>query len=188
MPSEAAISLPALPQGSLQGREAFRQAVRDAIAHAAAAPAQFSQLIFCDPDFADWPLGERAVADALQVWALRGHGQLLLLASRYDEVHSACTRFSCNGGACGATRSKRAPAAPRTRLTCLACSGRPPGRCAAFLPCIACAWQATRPIAASRCAQNWTNGWAAACLLFRHPCWVCKSLFTICSWARKTRA
>lgn len=86
MPSEAATSLPALPQGSLQGREAFRQAVRDAIAHAAAAPAQFNQLIFCDPDFADWPLGERAVADALQAWALRGHGQLLLLASRYDEV------------------------------------------------------------------------------------------------------
>ena len=86
MSSEAATSLPALPQGSLQGREAFRQAVRDAIAHAAAAPAQFSQLIFCDPDFADWPLGERAVADALQAWALRGHGQLLLLASRYDEV------------------------------------------------------------------------------------------------------
>ena len=86
MPSEAATSLPALPQGSLQGREAFRQAVRDAIAHAAAAPAQFSQLIFCDPDFADWPLGERAVADALQAWALRGHGQLLLLANHYDEV------------------------------------------------------------------------------------------------------
>ena len=85
-PPETAPGLPDLPQGPLQGRPAFQQAVRNAIAHAAAAPARFGQLVFCDPDFADWPLGERAVTQALQAWALRGHGQLLLLACRYDEV------------------------------------------------------------------------------------------------------
>ena len=86
-------ALPDLPQGPLQGREAFRQAVRDGIAHAAAAPAQFNQLVFCDTDFADWPLGERAVAEALQAWALRGSGHLLLLACRYDEVLRLHPRF-----------------------------------------------------------------------------------------------
>ena len=39
--------------------------MRDALACAAAHPARFSELLLCDPDFADWPLGERPVVEHL---------------------------------------------------------------------------------------------------------------------------
>ena len=82
-----------LPRGALQGREAFRQAVRDDLACAAAHPARFSELLLCDPDFADWPLGERPVVEHLQAWALRGQGRLTLLAGRYDELQRQAPLF-----------------------------------------------------------------------------------------------
>jgi len=61
---------PALPVGRLQGRQQFADLVRQAI-EAAAAQA-WSPLVLSDADFEDWPLGERAVVQALQDWAGQG--------------------------------------------------------------------------------------------------------------------
>jgi hypothetical protein len=55
---------PALPSGRFAGRDAFQQLVRDALA--AAAREGWREIILCDADFGDWPLGERSVAQSLQ--------------------------------------------------------------------------------------------------------------------------
>ena len=44
------------------------------------------------PDFADWPLGERAVADALQAWSTGGRS-LKMLAHRFDVFERHHARF-----------------------------------------------------------------------------------------------
>jgi hypothetical protein len=43
------------------------------------------EIWLCDVDFADWPLGERAVVEALTRWAY-AHRRLTLLACHFDEV------------------------------------------------------------------------------------------------------
>lgn len=80
-----------LPQGRLQGREAFRQAVRDALRHAAAQTG-WREIILSDASFADWPLGEREVVETLHAWARHGQ-RLTLLARRYDDVPRRHPRF-----------------------------------------------------------------------------------------------
>lgn len=80
----------ALPQGRLQGRSVFAQAVRDALQ--AAAREGWNELIFCDANFADWPLGERAVADALQAWS-RGGRRFVMLAMDYSGLPRQHARF-----------------------------------------------------------------------------------------------
>ena len=72
-----------LPASPLEGREAFRQCVRDAL-HIACT-ASWSPLIVCDLDFADWPLGEREVVERLHDWSRSGH-RWIMLAGRYDLI------------------------------------------------------------------------------------------------------
>ncbi|HSV45781.1 MAG TPA: hypothetical protein VLJ58_08335 [Ramlibacter sp.] len=79
-----------LPSGRFAGREDFRQLVRDALS--SAAREGWSQIILCDASFEDWPLGERAVAQALQEWSASGR-RCTLLARRYDEVVRGHARF-----------------------------------------------------------------------------------------------
>lgn len=79
-----------LPQGRLHGRSVFVQAVRDAVQ--AAAREGWNELILCDADFADWPLGERAVVEALQGWA-RGGRRFLMLAMDYSGLPRQHARF-----------------------------------------------------------------------------------------------
>ncbi|QEA11794.1 hypothetical protein [Comamonas flocculans] len=79
-----------LATGRFDGREAFRQLVRDAL-HQAAAEG-WPELLLCDADFADWPLGERAVVESLQAWA-GGRRRLVLLAGHYDAVLRLHPRF-----------------------------------------------------------------------------------------------
>jgi len=74
---------PALPSGRFEGRVAFQQLVRDALA--CAAREGWRELILSDADFDDWPLGERAVAESLHDWSATGR-KITLLARRYDEV------------------------------------------------------------------------------------------------------
>lgn len=81
---------PALPSGRFLGRSEFQQLVRDALA--CAAREGWREIILCDADFADWPLGERAVAQALQDWSASGR-RCVLLAKRYDEVVRRHARF-----------------------------------------------------------------------------------------------
>lgn len=81
---------PVLYEGRFEGREAFRRAVRDALA--CAAREGWQELVFCDADFADWPLGEREVVQSLQNWAHTGR-KLTMLAKTYDEVVRLHPRF-----------------------------------------------------------------------------------------------
>jgi hypothetical protein len=80
----------ALPSGRFEGREAFRQLVRDALA--TAARQGWRELILSDAGFEDWPLGERAVAESLQAWSSSGR-HCTLLARRYDQVARLHPRF-----------------------------------------------------------------------------------------------
>lgn len=80
----------ALPSGRFMGREAFQQLVRDAFA--CAAREGWREIILCDADFADWPLGERAVAQSLQDWSATGR-RCTLLARRYDALVQRHARF-----------------------------------------------------------------------------------------------
>lgn len=82
--------LPGLPSGRFEGRTAFQQLVRDALA--TAAREGWREIIVSDADFADWPLGERAVAESLKAWSSSGR-RITLLARRYDEVVMRHARF-----------------------------------------------------------------------------------------------
>lgn len=79
-----------LPEGAFHGRETFQQLIRDALA--AAAREGWREIVLSDPDFADWPLYERAVAQSLQDWSQSGR-KCTLLARRYDDVVRRHARF-----------------------------------------------------------------------------------------------
>ena len=74
----------------LSGRLAFQHAVREAIEQAA--DHGLPWMFWCDLDFADWPLKERAVVETLQRWALGG-GRLRMLASDFRGVQQHAARF-----------------------------------------------------------------------------------------------
>jgi hypothetical protein len=80
----------ALPSGRFEGREAFQQLVRDALA--CAAREGWREIILSDADFEDWPLGERDVAQSLQDWSTGGR-RCVLLARRWDGVVRRHARF-----------------------------------------------------------------------------------------------
>lgn len=84
------VEVQALPSGRFEGRLAFQQLVRDALA--CAAREGWREIILCDASFADWPLGERSVAQSLQDWSRTGR-RVTLLAKRYDEVVRRHARF-----------------------------------------------------------------------------------------------
>lgn len=79
-----------LPQGRFEGRVAFQQLVRDALA--TAAREGWREIILSDAHFQDWPLGERAVAESLQAWARSGR-RMTILAGGYDEIIRRHPRF-----------------------------------------------------------------------------------------------
>lgn len=79
-----------LPSGRFEGREAFQQLVRDAIACAAAE--DWPALLLCDPNFHDWPLGERAVTESLQQWARTGR-HFVVIAADFNAIVRRHARF-----------------------------------------------------------------------------------------------
>ena len=52
----------------------------------------WSRLLLCDPDFADWPLGEREVVEGLNAWARQGRG-MRLLAREFGTLRQLHPRF-----------------------------------------------------------------------------------------------
>ncbi|RYF14606.1 MAG: hypothetical protein EOO30_17525 [Comamonadaceae bacterium] len=88
--SEFPAGAPGLPGGRFEGREAFRQLVRDALA--CAAREGWREIILSDASFEEWPLGERAVSESLHAWARAGR-HMVLLARRYDHVMREHARF-----------------------------------------------------------------------------------------------
>ncbi len=67
----------------ITSRSEFHTAVREAFAEAASVGCR--ELMLCDPSFADWPLGERAVVEQLSHWA-SSHRRLTLLAEDFSEL------------------------------------------------------------------------------------------------------
>ena len=82
--------VPALPEGAFDGRLAFQAGLRAALA--TAAQQNWREMLFSDPDFADWPLGERATIESLQAWAGAGR-KLVLLAQHFDVFGREHARF-----------------------------------------------------------------------------------------------
>jgi hypothetical protein len=80
----------ALLEGPFEGRSAFQQLVRDALA--TAARDGWRELILCDASFEDWPLGERAVIESLQAWSQTGRS-FTILAKRFDTLVGKHHRF-----------------------------------------------------------------------------------------------
>jgi hypothetical protein len=72
-----------LLEGPFSGPAEFAQLVRDALA--CAAREGWSEMVWIDANFEDWPLCEKAVIDSLNAWSRRGR-KLLLLAKTFDSV------------------------------------------------------------------------------------------------------
>lgn len=76
--------------GRFAGREAFADLVRTAFA--AANTQGWQEIIVCDANFEDWPLGERSVAQSLNDWSKTGR-KFTMLAINYSEVTRRHARF-----------------------------------------------------------------------------------------------
>ena len=74
----------------LATRGACRDAIRATLAEAARAGCR--ELFLCDVDYADWPLGERAVIDSLTRWAY-GHRRLTLFAVGFETLSQRHPRW-----------------------------------------------------------------------------------------------
>ena len=68
-----------LPEGAFDGRAAFDAQLRSALD--AAARQGWRELVFCDPTFVDWPLGERTSIERLNAWASSGRTLRMLAGS-----------------------------------------------------------------------------------------------------------
>jgi hypothetical protein len=79
-----------LLQGPFQGQVAFAQTIRNAVSTAAVE--SWSEMVWSDPNFEDWPLRERSVIESLQGWAGKGR-KLVLLAHNFDSVVRLHPRF-----------------------------------------------------------------------------------------------
>lgn len=91
MDTETSFTPPeALPEGRFSGRTEFTDMIRQAFA--VAAQQGWREITVCDPDFHDWPLGERAVTQALNDWSKTGR-TFTMLAGNYDEVLRQHARF-----------------------------------------------------------------------------------------------
>jgi hypothetical protein len=80
----------ALLDGSFDGRSAFQQLVRDALA--TAAREGWRSITLVDATFEDWPLGERAVVESLAAWSQTGRS-FIILAKRFDTLVAKHHRF-----------------------------------------------------------------------------------------------
>jgi len=71
-------------------RGEFQDAIRRSLAWAASVGSP--EIFLFDADFADWPLGERAVIESLSSWA-HSRRRLTLMAYSFDSLASRQTRF-----------------------------------------------------------------------------------------------
>lgn len=85
--ARSAVSPATLP---FLGRGEFQATWRLALARIAEQGCR--ALWFCDSDYADWPLGERATVDALTTWAM-SHRRLVVLAAQFDTLQRQHPRW-----------------------------------------------------------------------------------------------
>ena len=88
--SRDTVPLPPLLEGSFSGVPEFVQLIRDALATAAAQG--WTEMVWSDANFEDWPLREKAVVESLNTWAHSGR-KLVLLAHRFDSIPRFQPRF-----------------------------------------------------------------------------------------------
>ena len=79
-----------LPQGRLIGRALFQHHLRSALEQAALQG--WTEMLWSDPDFSDWPLGESVCIELLQRWVRQGR-HLTLLAHHYEALQRLHPRF-----------------------------------------------------------------------------------------------
>lgn len=79
-----------LIEGGFSGITDFTQGIRDALD--TAARDGWSEMLWSDANFEDWPLRERAVIESLNAWAGRGR-KLTLLAHHFGAMHRMHPRF-----------------------------------------------------------------------------------------------
>lgn len=79
-----------LHEGPFEGPAQFTQMIRDAIA--CAARRGWSDMVWSDANFADWPLCERSVVESLQAWSQKGR-RLVLLAHSFELMPAKHPRF-----------------------------------------------------------------------------------------------
>ena len=75
----------------ITSRSEFHAALHSALAEAAAVGCR--EIWLCDENFADWPLGERAVVESFSQWA-GSHRRLTLIARSFDEVARLHSRWN----------------------------------------------------------------------------------------------
>lgn len=78
------------PVGPFDGPGEFADRLRHVLAGAASQG--WTEVVLSDPDFADWPLGERAVVQCFQDWAARGRS-LCLIAGHFGVFDRHHARF-----------------------------------------------------------------------------------------------
>ncbi len=74
----------------IESRKEFHEAVREALAEAARVGCR--EIWIVDDDFADWPLGERAVVEQLTQWA-SAHRRFTVIARNFDDLARRHTRW-----------------------------------------------------------------------------------------------
>ena len=79
-----------LLEGCFTGRSEFTDLVRQAFA--AAAAQGWREIILCDANFEDWPLGEREVTQSLNDWSKSGR-KLTILAKSFVDLQRRHARF-----------------------------------------------------------------------------------------------
>ncbi len=90
VPLSGAPAQTVLLDGSFDGRSAFQQLVRDALA--TAAREGWRSITLVDASFDDWPLGERAVIESLSAWSQTGRS-FTILAKRFNTLLAKHHRF-----------------------------------------------------------------------------------------------
>lgn len=75
---------PDVRRRAVDGRRDFEAALKEALGRIASAP-RAREVFLCDADYADWPLGERAVVDLFEAWAM-SHRRLVMIACSFDDL------------------------------------------------------------------------------------------------------
>lgn len=88
--SPAAASGEARPTWHFSSRGEFQSAVRTALEMAASAGCK--EMIWCDADYADWPIGEPTCIEMLSRWAM-SHRRLVMLAAGFETIERRHPRF-----------------------------------------------------------------------------------------------
>jgi hypothetical protein len=83
---------PTLERGVIDSRTSFRDQLARSVVGAAIEGRR--ELIWVDADFADWPLDNAQVLDAITRWARRPERRFLMVASSFDDVPRRHPRFT----------------------------------------------------------------------------------------------